>query len=105
VEVRWNYTEKGLRPGGIVSGPILFTIADVALWYLSFTVVGLQAMAVTSNLTIDFLRPAAGGDILARAHLLSAGKRKINGRVEMWVEGRADKIVAHASGSYMMRAD
>ena len=102
VLVRWKYSEAGLRPGGIVSGPTLFTLADVALWYLSFTVVGLQAMAVTANLNIDFLRPAAGGDVLAKAHLLRAGKRKMNGRVEMWIDGKPAHPVAHATGSTML---
>ena len=102
VEVRWHYSEQGLRPGGFISGPTLFTLADVALWYLSFTVVGLQEMAVTANLNIDFLRPALGGDVVARAHLLRAGKRKINGRVEMWVDNCPEKHVAHATGSYML---
>ncbi len=102
VLVRWKYAEAGLRPGGIISGPTLFTLADVALWYLSFTVVGLQSMAVTANLNIDFLRPATGGDVLAKAHLLGAGKRKITGRVEMWIDGRSSHLVAHATGSYML---
>ncbi len=102
VLVRWKYAEAGLRPGGIISGPTLFTLADVALWYLSFTVVGLKSMAVTANLNIDFLRPATGGDVLAKAHLLRAGKRKITGRVEMWIDGQPAHPVAHATGSYML---
>lgn len=97
---RWQYDETILRPGGFISGPVQFTVADVALWYLSFTVVGLQPMAVTSDLQITFLRPAVGGDLLGEAHLLRAGRTRISGRVSLWVDGEPDRPVAHATGSY-----
>jgi uncharacterized protein (TIGR00369 family) len=99
---RWKYSETLLRPGGFISGPTLFTAADVALWFLSFTQLGLKAMAVTSDLHIDFLRPAKGGDLLARADLLRAGKSRITGRVSIWIDGKEDKPVAHATGSYAL---
>lgn len=102
VLARWKYSESLLRPGGFISGPTLFTCADIALWFLSFTQLGLQAMAVTSDLHIDFLRPATGGDVLARADLLRSGKSRITGRVSMWIDGRKDKPVAHATGSYAL---
>lgn len=96
---RWTYDPSTLRPGGLISGPIQFTAADLALWYLSFTIVGLQPMAVTSDLSISFLRPASGGDLMAKAHLLRAGKTRIAGRVDLWVRGD-DRLVGHATGSY-----
>lgn len=96
---RWRYDTATLRPGGLISGPVQFTAADLALWYLSFTIVGLQPMAVTSDLAITFLRPASGGDLVAEAMLLRAGRMRISGRVEIRVDGD-DRLVAHASGSY-----
>lgn len=102
VLARWHYSEALLRPGGFISGPTLFTCADVALWFLSFTQLGLQAMSVTSDLHIDFLRPAIGGDVLARAELLRSGKSRIRGRVSMWIDGQPDTLVAHATGSYAL---
>ena len=96
---RWTYDASALRPGGLISGPIQFTAADLALWYLSFTIVGLQPMAVTSDLSMSFLRPASGGDLLAKAHLLRAGRTRIVGRVDLWVDGD-DRLVGHATGSY-----
>ncbi len=98
---RWAYDPETLRPGGLISGPVQFTIADIALWYLSFTVLGLQPMAVTSDLAITFLRPAIGGDLVATAHLLRAGRTRISGRVEILVDGQ-DRLVAHATGSYAL---
>lgn len=96
---RWTHDPATLRPGGLISGPVQFTAADLALWYLSFTIVGLNPMAVTSDLSITFLRPASGGDLHAEARLLRAGRTRISGRVDLWVEGD-DRLVAHATGSY-----
>jgi uncharacterized protein (TIGR00369 family) len=98
---RWTYDPTALRPGGFISGPTQFALADTALWFLTFTVLGLAPMAVTSEITIAFLRPAVGADLLARAELLRAGKHKIAGTVRLWVDGAPDRPVSHVVGSYM----
>jgi uncharacterized protein (TIGR00369 family) len=97
---RWTYDPDILRPGGLISGPTQFTVADIALWHLSFTVLGLKAMAVTSDIHMTFLRPAAGGDLIGRAELLRAGRTRISGQVRIWVEGAEHRPVAHAVGGY-----
>lgn len=97
---RWTHDRELDRPGGLISGPTQFTICDTALWYLSFTIVGLEPMAVTSDLHITFLRPAIGGDLLARADLVRSGKSRIFGQVRVWVDGDESRPVAHATGSY-----
>jgi uncharacterized protein (TIGR00369 family) len=99
---RWTYDPALDRPGGFISGPTQFTICDSALWYLSFTVVGLRPMAVTADLDITFLRPAVGGDLVARAELIRAGRARIFGEVRVWVDGAVDRPVAHATGSYAL---
>lgn len=99
---RWRLDPATLRPGGLISGPVQFTVADLALWFLSFTLVGLAPMAVTSDLHITFLRPASGGDLLGEARLLRAGKTRIVGEVRLWVDGAPERPVAHAVGSYAM---
>ena len=101
VVARLIYDPTKLRPGGFISGPAQFTLADCALWFLSFTVLGLAPMAVTSEMYITFVRPAIGGDLLARADLLRAGKTAIKGTVRLWVDGAPDKPVSHATGSYI----
>jgi uncharacterized protein (TIGR00369 family) len=98
---RWTYDPATLRPGGLISGPTQFALADLALWFLSFTVVGLAPMAVTSDMHINFLRPAKGGDLWARAELLRAGKARISGQVRLWVDGAPDKPVSHVVGAYV----
>ncbi|MCP4445650.1 MAG: PaaI family thioesterase [Myxococcales bacterium] len=99
---RWAYDPTRLRPGEFISGPTQFATADLALWYLSFTILGLAPMAVTTDVQINFLRPASGGDLLARAELLRAGKTRISGRVMLWIDGAEDRPVAHATGSYAL---
>jgi uncharacterized protein (TIGR00369 family) len=99
---RWPYDPTQLRPGNLISGPTQFALADVALWFLTFTVLGLAPMAVTSELYISFLRPAAGGDLLARAELLRRGRSKITGSVRVWVDGAPDRPVSHVVGSYAL---
>jgi uncharacterized protein (TIGR00369 family) len=99
---RWTYDPGMLRPGGFISGPLQFALADTALWFMTFTVLGLAPMAVTSEINIQFLRPAVGGDLVARAELLRAGKHKITGAVRLWIDGSQDRPVAHAVGSYML---
>jgi uncharacterized protein (TIGR00369 family) len=99
-QVRWLYDDSTLRPGGFISGPTQFTAADLALWVLSFTVLGLQPMAVTSDIHITFLRPAVGADLIARAELLRAGKSRISGQVRIWVDGAEDRPVSHVVGGY-----
>jgi uncharacterized protein (TIGR00369 family) len=98
---RWRYDATVLRPGGLISGVTQFALADTALWFLTFTVLGIAPMAVTSEVTISYLRPAVGGDLIARTELLRAGKAKITGTVRLWVDGAPDKPVSHAVGGYM----
>jgi uncharacterized protein (TIGR00369 family) len=103
-QVRWRYDPTTLRPGGFISGPTQFTVADMALWVLSFTILGLQPMAVTSDVHITFLRPAVGGDLIGRAELLRAGSSRITGQVRVWVDGNEGRPVSYAVGGYSVLA-
>lgn len=99
-EVRWVFDEGKLRPGAYIPGPVMFALADSALWYATFSVVGLEPMAVTSEMSMRFLRPAQGGDLLGRATINSVSSRRVVGTVEVWVDGAPEKLVAVAQGSY-----
>lgn len=91
---------EAIRPGGYISGPTQFAVADLALWYAVFGAIGLEAMALTSELSIRFLRPATGDRLQARADLNSVGSRQIVGTVSIWVDD-PDKPVSVAQGTYM----
>ena len=97
---RWAYDPAQLRPGAYISGPTVFAVADVALWYASFTINGLEAMSVTSEISVRFLRPAQGGDLMGRAVVNSVSRRRIVGTIELWIDGAPDRLVAVAQGSY-----
>jgi acyl-coenzyme A thioesterase PaaI-like protein len=92
-----------LRPGGFVSGPTQFGLADAVLWYLVFGAIGrVEPMALTSELSIRYLRPAQGAVLWARATLDNAGKRNVVGTVRLWTDGRELKPVAVAQGTYVL---
>ena len=93
-----------LRPGGIISGPTVFGACDAALYYACFTVMGIEPMVLTSEMSIRFLRPARGPVLRARAHLDHAGKRSLIGTVTAWTDDPA-KPVAVAQGTYMAPLD
>ncbi|GAB3369808.1 PaaI family thioesterase [Spongiibacter taiwanensis] len=89
-----------LRPGGTVSGPTLMAAADLALYAAVLGEIGLQPLAVTTNLNIHFLRkPAADRDIIARCELLKCGRTLAIGNVLLYSEGM-EAPVAQASGTY-----
>ncbi|MGB3736414.1 MAG: PaaI family thioesterase [Ilumatobacter sp.] len=92
-----------LRPGGFVSGPTQFGLADAALWYMVFAAIGrIEPMAMTSELSIRYLRPAQGSVLWARATAESAGRRNVVGTVHVWCDDREHKPTATAQGTYAM---
>ena len=75
VTVRLRIGEKHLRPGGTVSGPSIFALADVSIYFAVLARIGPRALAVTTNCAIDFMRrPAAATDLLCEARLLKLGR-------------------------------
>ncbi len=98
---RHEADRTALRPGGIISGPTVFGAADSALWFALFGAVGIEPMALTSELSIRYLRPAVGEVLLARADLHHVGRRSVIGTVRCWIEGDEDTTVAVAQGTYV----
>ena len=98
--VRLNVSERHLRPGGTVSGPSMFGLADVAVYLAILSRIGPVALAVTTNCSIDFMRkPAAGRDILCEVRLLKLGRVLAVGDCLLRSEGD-DRPVARASLTY-----
>jgi acyl-coenzyme A thioesterase PaaI-like protein len=93
-----------LRPGGIISGPTVFGAADAALWYALFGAVGLEPMALTSELSIRYLRPARGQVLVAWAELHHVGRRSVIGSVRSYMAHDPDTAVAVAQGTYVRPA-
>jgi uncharacterized protein (TIGR00369 family) len=100
VTMRLLTAERHLRPGGTVSGPSMFALADVSVYALVLSRLGKKALAVTTNCSLDFMRkPEAGVDVVARARLLKLGKTLAVGDVHMFSQG-SDKIVARSTMTY-----
>ncbi len=100
---RREVSEAELRPGAFISGPTQFGLADAALWYLLFGATGrIEPMALTSELSIRFLRPAQGSVLWARATLDVAGRRNVVGTVRVWCDDRENKPTATAQGTYVL---
>jgi len=99
VSVRRAYHADYLRPGGTISGPTMMELADFAMYVAVFSAVGAQPLAVTTNLTINFLRKPAQADLVAEAKLLKVGKRLAVGEVAIYSAGQ-DEPVAHVTSTY-----
>ena len=98
--LRQRFHEKMLRPGGTVSGPTLMALADFAMYVVVLSAIGPVALAVTTNLTIHFLRKGSPGhDVTAAARLLKLGKRLAVGEVNLFSGPLADPI-AHVTSTY-----
>ncbi|PPQ37982.1 PaaI family thioesterase [Rhodoblastus acidophilus] len=97
--LRLHVDERHLRPGGTVSGPSLFMLADVGLYVAILAQIGPVALAVTTNLNINFLRKPPPGDVIAEIRLLKLGKRLAVGEATLFADGD-DAPVAHAVGTY-----
>lgn len=97
----YDVTEASIRPGGFISGPAQFGLADAALWYVSFVALGrIEPMALTSELSIRYLRPAQGARLLCRARLEARSRRSVVGTCHIWIDGDPDRITATAQGTY-----
>ncbi|MFL4470995.1 PaaI family thioesterase [Tateyamaria armeniaca] len=100
VVLRLLVQDRHLRPGGTVSGPAMFGLADVTAYMVTLAQIGPRALAVTTNCSIDFMRkPAAGVDLIAHGRLLKLGKQLSVSDVLIYSEGM-DKPVARASLTY-----
>jgi len=98
--MRLSVQDKHLRPGGTVSGPSMFALADCAAYALVLARIGKQALAVTTGCSMDFMRkPAAGVDLLATCTLLKLGRSLAVCDILLHSIGQ-DAPVARASMTY-----
>ena len=97
--LRQNVRDGVLRPGGTISGPVLMTLADVSIYIAILGAIGWVPLAVTTNLSINFLKKPAPGPLIADAKLLKLGKRLAVGEIAIRSEDD-DDLVAHATSTY-----
>ncbi|NOC44725.1 MULTISPECIES: PaaI family thioesterase [unclassified Ruegeria] len=102
ITMRLVVQDQHLRPGGTVSGPSMFGLADVSVYAMVLARKGRQSLAVTTNSSFDFLRkPEGGADMIAACRLLKLGKTLAVGDVLLYSEG-SDLPVARATMTYSL---
>ena len=100
IRVRLNVGEQHLRPGGTVSGPSMFALADVSIYLATLAMIGPKALSVTTNIAMDFMRkPAAATDLICEARLLKLGRSLAVGDCLLYSEGGSEPV-ARASMTY-----
>ncbi|TVQ52926.1 MAG: PaaI family thioesterase [Rhodobacteraceae bacterium] len=98
--LRMPIDERHLRPGGTVSGPSMFTLADCAYYVATLGMIGREALTVTTSLTINFLAKPPAADLVCEARILRLGRVLSTGEATIWSAGRDDGPVAHAAVTY-----
>ncbi len=99
IRVRQTTGERNLRPGGTISGPTLMALVDCGFFLLLLGRLGPVAMAVTTNLNINFMRKPEPGDLIGEGRLLKLGKTLAVGDFTIWSDGQAEPV-AHATVTY-----
>src|SRR5437868_4691817 len=90
-----------IRPGGIVSGPTLVGVIDVAAYAVVLAHIGPVEMAVTNTLSVNFLRPCRLERVFADAHLLKLGRRFASIDTRLW-QSTEDRLIAQAIVGYAL---
>ncbi len=99
--MRAVYRDDFLRPGGSIAGPIMMGLADAAFYAVILANIGPVELAVTTNLSINFLRKPPPGDLIATARVLKLGRRLAVCEANLYSESLgAEKSIAHATGTY-----
>ena len=102
MEVALKVQDKHLRPGGTVSGPSMFGLADVAAYLNVLSMIGPKALAVTTNCSIDFMRkPLANRDLIAKSHIVKLGRSLAVTQCLIYSDGDS-KPVARANLTYSL---
>ncbi|MBT5572453.1 MAG: PaaI family thioesterase [Alphaproteobacteria bacterium] len=97
--VRLPFNDSLTRPGGTISGPAMMALTDYAMYAALMGAIGEVALAVTTNLNINFLRKPEAVDMIAECRVLKLGRRLAVLEVTIYSEGQ-DEPVAHATGTY-----
>ena len=93
------FRQEWERPGGIVSGIVFMTAADVAMWLAIKTQSGLADPSVTSHMQTSFLRSARREGFICRARVLRAGRRSTYGEASCLT--KTGQLLTHHTLTYV----
>ena len=94
-----HISDEHLRPGGTVSGPTMFLLADVSFYLETLSMIGPKSLTVTTNCSINFLRKPNISDLISETRVLKIGKTLSVGDVLIYSKGIKEPV-AHASLTY-----
>jgi uncharacterized protein (TIGR00369 family) len=97
LEMLMHMTENDVRPGGTISGPSIFMLVDCAFYALTLSLIGKEALAVTTNININFVRKATQKELLCHTRMLKFGKQLCVGDALVYSD---ELLIAQASITY-----
>ncbi len=98
-QLRYAFRPKSLRPGGTISGTTMMILADAAMYVAVLASIGWVSLAVTTNLSINFLKKPGPRALDAECRLLKLGKRLAVGEISIRSDGEGE-LAAHAISTY-----
>jgi uncharacterized protein (TIGR00369 family) len=102
LSVEMTVEDKHMRPGGTVSGPSMFALADVAFYLAILQKIGPEGLTVTTSATINFMRKPGLEPLMAIPQIHKLGQRLVVGNV--LIHAASDQLfkkpVASASLTY-----
>jgi uncharacterized protein (TIGR00369 family) len=101
---RLRFDPRQVRPGGTLSGPTMMALADTCAYALVLSAVGFKPLAVTTSLSINFMRKPAQKDMIATATMMKLGKSLAVMDVAICSDGESP-LVAHAVVTYSIPKD
>jgi uncharacterized protein (TIGR00369 family) len=105
-EFRVPLSEDTNQHLGMAHGGVVCYAADNAMTFAGGAALG--ARVITAELKINYIRPAIGSALIARASALHAGRTQAVVRCDVYVvaeDGRSEKLCATALGTIRKRED
>lgn len=100
-EIRLNVREELRQQYGFVHGGVISYLADNAMTFAGS--VSLAGPTVTSEMKINYMRPAVGDVLVARAAAIGSGRTQSVARCEVYsVEGGLERLCAAAQGTIVL---
>lgn len=97
--MRLRYRDYHVRAGGTMAGPSMMALADFAVYAALMGTVGPVQMAVTSSLSINFLRRPPAADMIGEARILKTTRRLAFAEVDLYTAGE-DAPIGHVTSTY-----
>ncbi len=89
-----------MQSNNAVHGGVIMTLADTAFWRAVTTLLGAGQMAATSELKVNFIKPARGDSLVALSRVIHKGSRLMVGETDV-TDAQGD-LVAKALGTYVI---